>query len=101
MSRLLSIGSYAFAIILWTVMLKAMWGPKDAPPHGVMPTCYQVIVSEFGDPRLYQTRVCSDEDLARIYGQQALREQAWVTEHECDSQDADEPDVERMKAWRR
>ena len=100
MTRLLLIGSYIFVIALWTILLKAMWGPMDVPAHGILPTCRMVIISEFGDPRLYKTQVCSDEDLARIYGEQALREQAWVKSHQCDTQDADEPDVERMKAWR-
>ena len=95
MKHLLSIASYLFVIAMTVIFVKAIKEPLHVV--SIMPQCHMVIISEFGDPRLYQTRVCSDEDLARVYGEQLLRERAWMGDHDCDQDDADTPDVKRMK----
>lgn len=100
MKKLIRIASYLFVIALTVVAVKAISETDPLRVVSVMPECHMVIISEFGDPRLYQVRVCSDEDLARVYGEQKLREQAWINDHDCDDATDEAPELKRNK-WRR
>lgn len=104
--KLLIVASYLFVAALVAVAVMAMRGPNDFKSlgnaslfgHGV---CTQVIVSDFGEHKLHLDKVCSDADLARIYGETELREKEWTDSHDCDSDDTDADDVKtiRWKQW--
>ena len=86
MKRFLILVSYLLAAGLGAAVVRLHKPPAvDQALH--VSGCTEVIISEFGDPKLYRDKVCSDSDLARIYGEQRLREMQWVDEHDCDSED--------------
>jgi hypothetical protein len=86
MKRLLICVSYLLAAVLGAAIVR--WHKPPAVDQGLhVAGCTAVIISEFGDPKLYRDKVCSDSDLARIYGEQRLREMNWIDQHDCDSED--------------
>lgn len=101
MKRLLTISSYAFVAALGAVFALAIHhgGNPDALVQA-SPACTPVIISEFGGQKLYRDQVCSNEDLARIYGETRLREQEWTSSHDCDVDTGDAPDMMKMR-WKR
>jgi len=100
MNRLLLISSYLLAIALGAGAGIALYSHHASKPSGVPygnGVCAPVIVSAFGDTDLHLDQVCSDEDLARIYGETRLLEKRWTEDHDCDNGDEDSPEVWHMR----
>ena len=89
MKRLLILASYLLVFALGFAAGRSLLTPQAVDQALHVSGCTVVIVSEFGDPKLYRDKVCSDSDLARIYGEQKLREMKWIDEHDCDSEGTD------------
>ena len=86
MKRLLILAFYVLVFALGFAAVRFLHKPPADDQALHVSGCTAVIISEFGDPKLYRDKVCSDSDLARIYGEQKLREMKWVDEHDCDSE---------------